>query len=66
MRSSLSSNQKGRLQALLFGLLVAGAIRMGLALWRGSGRVEALLIVLVTFALLGIFYFIFYRDRKVT
>ena len=55
----------GRLQALLFGLAVAGAIRVGLALWRGSGRVEALLIVIVTFAVLGVFYFIFYRDGKV-
>jgi hypothetical protein len=55
---------KGRLAALLFGLTVAGAIRIGLALWRGSGRVEALLIVMVTFAVLGVFYF-FYRDKKV-
>jgi hypothetical protein len=56
---------KGRLQALLFGLSVAAAIRIGLALWKGSGRVEALLIVIVTFAVLGFFYFIFYRDGKV-
>lgn len=38
---------------------------MGLALWRGSGRVEALLIVIVSFAILGVYYFIFYRDGKV-
>ena len=56
---------KGALQALLLGLAVAGAVRIGLALWRGSGRVEALLIVVVTFAVFGVFYFIFYRDRKV-
>lgn len=55
----------GRLQAILFGLAVAGAIRIGLALWRGSGRVEALLIVILTFVLLSVFYFIFYRDKKV-
>jgi len=56
---------KGRLQALVFGLAVAGAIRIGLAFWRESGRVEAVLIVIVTFAVLCIYYFIFYRGGKV-
>ncbi len=56
---------KGRWQTILFGLTVLGVIRIGLALWKGSGRLEALLIVIVTFAVFGGYYLIFYHDGKV-
>jgi hypothetical protein len=54
---------KGRWLGLFLALGVAGAIRLGLALWRGSDRVEALLITIVSFAL-AVGYFIYSRSGK--
>lgn len=55
---------KGLLRALVLGLAVAGAIRIGLALWRGADQAEALLITLVSFALVVVGSFIFSRSGK--
>jgi hypothetical protein len=55
---------KSLLRGLVLGLAVAGAIRIGLALWRESDRVEALLIALVSFAVVGVGNFIFSRSGK--
>ena len=49
---------------MILGLAVAGGIRLGLALWRGADRVEALLISVVSFAFVGIGYLIFARSRR--
>jgi hypothetical protein len=55
---------KGLLRGLFLGLAVAGAIRLGLALWRGAERTEPLLITLVSFALVAVGYFILSRSGK--
>lgn len=55
---------KDRWLAILFGLAGGGVIRLGLSLWRGSDRVEALMITLVSFGLVGIGYLIFSRSGK--
>lgn len=55
---------KDLLRGLVLGLAVAGAIRIGLALWRESDRAEALWIALVSFAFVGVGYFIFSRSGK--
>lgn len=52
------------MRGLVLALAVGGAIRLGLAFWREADRLEALLITLVSFALIGIGYFIFFRSEK--
>ena len=49
---------KRRWGAVFFGLAVGAVIRLALAFWGGSGRFDALMIALISFALLGARYFV--------
>jgi hypothetical protein len=51
------------MRGLVLALAGAGAIRLGLAFWRGSDRLEALLITLTSIAI-GVGYVIVFRSGK--
>lgn len=51
------------MRGLVLALAVGGAIRLGLAFWRGSDRLEALLITLMSIAI-GVGYVILSRPGK--
>ena len=52
------------LVAVIFGLAVAGCLRIGLAFLRGIDRTEAVMITLTTFALALLCYYLFSRSPK--
>ena len=54
---------KDRWRAVFFGLAVGALIRLALAFWRGSDRLDALMIALISFALFGARYFVSRSDK---